>query len=304
MKNKLMFLVAIMAMICVSDTYCAQDTVPVISDEQHAENEKNVEHLVVEINEDEEKIDLKKKNKDALENELYSHRKRVAFREKYIDELSGQKDAIKNYKNQNDISLNKVNTEMKKRDNGITATTDGFFANAFLSAPQPDSRSGKAYARADKTTADQKEINRKLAEEHMQYVATAENILLPNLNNVLIRKIITLDNLIASFRQCDCYFGDEYDKCLDEEGITTRQRSKDFPAIFVRRAYAAAYEAAQKEGSPIKDEEEIIKLAALNEITKSSAAKAEEKQEELRKAIARERNTAEDNSTPEIPENK
>lgn len=304
MKNKLMFLMVITAMITISDAYCAQETVPVISDEKHAENEKQLKELTEEINEDEEKIDLKKKNKDALENELYSHRKRTAFREKFIDEVSGKKDAIKNYKNENDKRLNKANAEMKRRDNGITASTDGFFSNAFLSAPQADSRSAKAYARADTSTAEQKEINRKLAEEHMQYVVAAQNDLLPNLNNVLIRKVITLDNLIASFRQCDCYFGDEYDKCLDEEGITARQRSKDFPATFVRRAHAAAYEAAQKAKLPVKDEEEMIKLAALNEITKSSAAKAEEKQEELRKVIMRERNTPEDNSASEAPETK
>lgn len=282
MQNKLFSLVAIVAIVVSCNVNYAQETVPVISDAQHAENQKKYRDLAEEINALEGKASEKKAEKDAIESNLHSYEQRVNFRNQLIKELAGEKDAIQNYKSSSDKKADERELRMKKNDNGITTTWFGY-----LNEPISDSRSGKEYARIAARIADQKDSNNKMSHEHAGYMRMVEADILPELHDILSRKIGTMNDHLAAFAECGCYTGTDYDKCLDDQGLTMRQRSAEFPSAFVARAYQAAYENAKKNNIPVT-QEEIIAIALANKITKEKAAQAELKKEVLKRSIERE----------------
>ena len=281
MQKKLLSLVMMGALYNVGYAEDVKDRVPVVTDAQHAENVEKAKTLGKEIDALKAQEDLKKDAKDKIELQVHNYNARKKFQESFIKELRGESQAINNYKTTADKAADKLNSDLKQADHGA-AGWSGF------AEPFADSRSAKEYARADTRTNGIKTSNTKLAAEHVDYKNNTEKDILPDLNKALLSKITTMENHFVSFMQCNCYSGAEYDKCLDEEGITTTQRSKDFPSQFIARAYRGAYEKAIKNGIPFQSEKEFCDTVKVNMVTKDAATKAAEKQEILTKTILRE----------------
>lgn len=278
MQKRLLSLVVITTMIFPCAVSYAQETVPVISEAQHAENKKKYEELKNNINALDAQILASKTERDALESLLFSHDERNKFEEQLFNALTGEDKALAQLKKNSNENVSSVRDQRKKRNNGIERA---WFSG--VTEPIPGSPVAEVYARAEKNANQQIDILEKIFIEHEKYKNIVEKEILPTTKDDLLRRINVIElSYIPAFRKC-CS-DDEYYRCLANEGINKEQVSENFVDNFVRASYVAAYRQAIKKGVPCT-QEKVTTIVEKNKITKEAAANLAIIAEELKKAI-------------------
>jgi hypothetical protein len=290
-------LLSLLMLVSCGVMYC-EENLPVISEEQYAENMEKCEKLVASINTLSEQLIEQKKEKDAVAAILYNHDQRKIFREKLVVEFAAENDAeekaLVSYKGYSDTHTDKIMQQKKEKHNGITC---GWFYG--ITEPLANSETAKDYARFGQEVKTKKNIDQKLCEEHIKYKKIAAAEVWQELNRDVVRRnnVIELSYLPA-FRRCNGLCDDEYYRCLGTEGINKEQVSENFVENFRMAAFIAAHQQAVKKGIPITLEEMIF-CAKKNKVTKDPVAKLNANAEVLKKAIKGELFSAISN-TPEL----
>jgi hypothetical protein len=266
-----------------SVVYCNND-LPVISDEKHAENRQDYETSRNKINDLEQQIAEEKKKKDSIDAELYNHEQRNAFRQAFVEMLTGNQDTVAQHKARSDKHSEKISSDLKKNDNGIEA---GWFFG--VNDPLPGSRSAQEYARIALLIQERNKIDENFVAQMNGHKNKMITDILPSLKQDTDRKINMIQHsYLPAFQRCDCYEGEQYFICLADEGVNKQQVSEEFVDKFIQNIFIAAFEQAKKQNIPLT-QEEIIAIADAHQITRETIIRLKLYEGELKKAIRREK---------------
>jgi hypothetical protein len=262
-------------LLCVAET-TKIEKIPVITDEQNEINSQLYEKAKQEVDNSQNNTDALKRKKDELECALHDYNQRKTCRNSLVYELSGTDEALKNYKNHADESINSESDKRKKADNGIDRA---WFSG--VTEPEKESRAAIAYARINDLAAKQLESNKKLHGEHVEYRNTINTKVLPNLKDELDSRCNTIEkNYLLGLKIC----GPTDFECLSSYGMTKDQTTEDFIEKFVKTAYDRAYEIIKQNNIPVT-RDELVTIAVGNKLTKDIVEKINKNREEFKTAI-------------------
>lgn len=260
------------------------ENLPIISDEEHAQNLKRYEELRTKIDDGERLTRGFKTEKDAIEPAIYSYLQRKQYQTRFVEELkAGAPDEngnIAQYKKNNNAESTKASIQRKKRDNGIERAW-----GSGVTDPIADSRAAFEYARINGHEKNENNIDDKLMQEHLAHKAFVVKTILPKLRDDLKRRreVIELTYLPA-FELCRC--NENPDACLEREGSSV---SEEFIEKFIGVAYDSAHQQALKQGIPLT-RQELVEIAAENGITNEGVKSVNAKKEQLKRAMRSLRN--------------
>lgn len=262
------------------------EKLPVISDEENVEHFTKFNELRSEIDVLKKQAMEKEKEKDEIESLLHIYYQRKKYREKLVDALGDEKSfsAIGKYKISSDTSTTNSVEDKKAKNNGIEA---GWIYG--VTEPKPNTPCAYEYARIYSWRDGRLKDDASLSQEYTQYQNMVEKEIWPSLNVDLQRRINVVEvSYIPAFKVCDCHSGDEYYRCLVNEGINKEQVSEEFVEKFVAAAFTNAYNHTMQKNIPVTLDE-LIAGAEKNKITKEAFARLMAAKENLKKAIRRER---------------